>query len=352
MSAATQARRALVAGATGIIGSAIAERLVAQGWQVVCASRSGRAVAGAQPLAVDLQDADATTRALAGVAPFSHLFFAAYLQAPSRAQEVAPNLALLANTVNALLPMSPNLEKVILVTGAKFYGIHWSASRSPMRESDPRQMPPNFYYDQEDFLRQAQRAKRWHWCNLIPPFISGYAVGNPMNVVLAIGVYAALCKELGLPLRFPGSVAAYNGLHHLADTSQLAAAAEWAAGSEAADNQTFNIANGDPSRWCNRWPRLAAYFGMPLAEPKHLPLAEIMPAQEALWQTMIIKHGLQRTRLAGLVNWTWADYMLRMENDVILELGRARRAGFHDCLDTEPVFLARLDQLRANRVIP
>ena len=352
MSAATQARRALVAGATGIIGSAIAERLVAQGWQVVCASRSGRAVAGAQPLAVDLLDADATTRALAGVAPFSHLFFAAYLQAPSRAQEVAPNLALLANTVNALLPMSPNLEKVILVTGAKFYGIHWSASRSPMRESDPRQMPPNFYYDQEDFLRQAQRAKRWHWCNLIPPFISGYAVGNPMNVVLAIGVYAALCKELGLPLRFPGSVAAYNGLHHLADTSQLAAAAEWAAGSEAADNQTFNIANGDPSRWCNRWPRLAAYFGMPLAEPKHLPLAEIMPAQEALWQTMIIKHGLQRTQLAGLVNWTWADYMLRMENDVILELGRARRAGFHDCLDTEPVFLARLDQLRANRVIP
>ena len=352
MSAATQQRRALVAGATGIIGSAIAERLVAQGWQVVCASRSGRAVAGAQPLAVDLQDADATTRALAGLAPFSHLFFAAYLQAPSRAQEVAPNLALLANTVNALLPMSPDLQKVILVTGAKFYGIHWSASRSPMRESDPRQMPPNFYYDQEDFLRQAQRAKRWHWCNLIPPFISGYAVGNPMNVVLAIGVYAALCKELGLPLRFPGSVAAYNGLHHLADTSQLAAAAEWAAGSEAADNQTFNIANGDPSRWCNRWPRLAAYFGMPLAEPKHLPLAEIMPAQEALWQTIIIKHGLQRTRLAGLVNWTWADYMLRMENDVILELGRARRAGFHDCLDTEPVFLARLDQLRANRVIP
>ena len=50
MSAATQERRALVAGATGIIGSAIAERLVAQGWQVVCASRSGRAVAGAQSL--------------------------------------------------------------------------------------------------------------------------------------------------------------------------------------------------------------------------------------------------------------------------------------------------------------
>ncbi len=352
MSAATQERRALVAGATGIIGSAIAERLVARGWQVVCASRSGSAVAGAQSLAIDLLDADAATRALAGVAPFTHMFFAAYLHAPTRAQEVAPNLALLANTVNALLPMSPQLRKVILVTGAKFYGIHWSASKSPMRESDPRQMPPNFYYDQEDFLRQVQAGKRWHWCNLIPPFISGYAVGNPMNVVLAIGVYAALCKELGLPLRFPGSVAAYKGLHHLADTAQLAAAAEWASGSDAADNQTFNIANGDPSRWCNRWPGLAEYFGMALAEPKHLPLAEIMPAQEALWQQMIIKFDLRPTRLAGLVNWTWADYMLRMENDVILELGKGRRAGFHDCLDTEPVFLARLDQLRTNRVIP
>ena len=38
----------------------------------------------------------------------------------------------------------------------------------------------------------------------------GYALGNPMNLTMVIAVYAAISKELGLPLRFPGRPGAYD----------------------------------------------------------------------------------------------------------------------------------------------
>jgi hypothetical protein len=71
----------------------------------------------------------------------------------NRSEEVEPNRAMLVNVVNAVAGSSPGLHKVVLVTGSKFYGIHWGTSKTPAKETDPRQMPPNFYYDQEDFLR-------------------------------------------------------------------------------------------------------------------------------------------------------------------------------------------------------
>ena len=207
-------KTALIAGASGIVGRGIAERLVGDGWRVLCASRSGGGhLPGTEGVAVDLLDAEACARAVAPHAGITHVFHAAFQPAPSRAAEVAPNLAMLRNVVEAVQQASPALRKVVLVTGAKFYGIQWGASSTPCRESDPRQLPPNFYYDQEDWLREASRSARWRWVNLIPPFVSGYAVGNPMNLVLGIGLYAAVCKELGMPLRFPGSVGAYEALH-------------------------------------------------------------------------------------------------------------------------------------------
>ena len=343
---------ALVAGATGIVGSGIAQRLVRDRWQVLCASRSGTAAAGAEGLALDLMDAAAARQGLATHPGITHVFYAAYVQASSRAAEVAPNLAMLRHAVEAAEAAAPGLRRIVLVTGAKEYGIQWGPTRTPCRESDPRQMPPNFYYDQEDFLRAAQPGKRWSWVNLIPPFVSGYAVGNPMNLVLGIGLYAAVCKELGLPLRFPGSAGAYAALHQIADARQIAAAASWAATSDAAANERFNVTNGDPARWQRSWPRLAEALGMAIDEPKTMSLADVMPAQQAVWDRIARRHDLRPIDLARVVDWGWVDYMLRMSHDVLLETGKIRRAGFGDTLVTEEVLVERLRELQDARVIP
>ena len=343
---------ALVAGASGIVGTGIALRLAADGWRVLCASRSGTALAGTEGLAVDLMNPEDCRRAISPHTGITHVFYAAYQQAASRAAEIAPNVAMLRNCVEAACAAAPGLKKVVLVTGAKFYGIQWGEAKTPCRESDPRQLPPNFYYDQEDYLREAAEGKPWTWVNLIPPFVSGFAVGNPMNLVLGVGIYASVCKELGVPLRFPGSKDCFEALHQIADARQIGAAAAWAATAPTAANQAFNVTNGDPARWRNTWPVVALALGMSAAEPKMVPLADMMPEQQGLWDRMAKRRGLREISLAKIVNWSWVDYMLRMSHDVVLETGKIRRAGFHDCIPTDEVFVQRLRELQARSVIP
>lgn len=54
------------------------------------------------------------------------------------------------------LSVLSSLKRVILVTGAKRYGVHFGAPKNPMCESDPwliaSHRPPNFYYRQQDIL--------------------------------------------------------------------------------------------------------------------------------------------------------------------------------------------------------
>ncbi|ABE29373.1 NAD dependent epimerase/dehydratase family protein [Paraburkholderia xenovorans LB400] len=350
----TGEHQALVVGATGIIGSAILHRLgAAEGWTAIGLSRSRRVAEGrARMLEVDLLDPQDCARKLGALNRITHIFYAAYQARPSRAEEVAPNVQMLRNVVDAVSGRARGLKKIVLITGAKFYGIQWGRVKTPMKETDARQLPPNFYYDQEDFLRDAQRQADWHWCNLIPPFVSGYSVGNPMNLVMAIGVFASLSRELNLPLRFPGLPGAWSALQQIADAEQIAAAAHWAATSPAANNEAFNVTNGDPIRWENFWPAVAGHFGMRLEAPKTLPLGRLMADNEAAWARMVERYRLQAASIAKLVDWNWADYMFRMEYDVLMETGKIRRAGFQDCVDTTERFLARFRQLQQQQIIP
>jgi integrase len=106
-------------------------------------------------------------------------------------------------------------------------------------------MSPNFYYDQEDFLRERQAGKDWSFTILRPEAVSGYAIGNPMNLIMAIGVYTAISKELGLPLRFPGPEGAYRALYQITSADILARATVWGGESSSAKDQIYNITNGD-----------------------------------------------------------------------------------------------------------
>src|SRR3712207_9102185 len=68
----------------------------------------------------------------------------------------------------------------------------------------------------------------------------------------------------------------------------------------------------------------AAFFEMELDDPKAVPLATVMADKEPLWQRIVERHGLVQSDFGKLVNWSWADYLLRMDYDVILELDRKR----------------------------
>ena len=62
-----------------------------------------------------------------------------------------------------------------------------------------RHFPPDFYYNQEDYLasRLAEGAS-WTYNVLRPGPICGFSEGSFMNIVTSTALYCTLCKELNI----------------------------------------------------------------------------------------------------------------------------------------------------------
>ncbi len=349
----TQQRRIIVAGVQGVTGRAAALRLAGYPDATVygLSRRAAAGIPGVEEVSVDLLDPDHTRRTLGRIEGVTHVVFAAYVEKPTAAEKTAVNVALLRNLLDAVEPGSPGLRHVTFYQGGKAYGADLGPFKTPAREDDPRLMPPNFYYDQEDLLR-ARGAGRWSFTALRPEAICGYGVGNPMNLAMVIAVYATLSRELGLPLRFPGTEAAYRALYQVTSADILAEATDWAGQSNAARDEIFNITNGDQFRWQHMWPRIAAMFGMDCADPVPTPLASYMADKGPLWARIAEKHGLQPVPYDALVSWGFGDFIFNSGFDNVSSTIKARWAGFGACIDTEHMFRTFFDRLRQDKVIP
>jgi len=352
------ANTAVVIGALGVIGRYIVEKLAAlPDWQVVGLSRrAGTPGPGVRYISVDLLDPEDVAAKLPELTDATHVFYAAFQastgEAASYASNIAPNLEMLANSVGTIDAAARALRRVVLVTGTKYYGSHLGPFRTPARESDPRHLGPNYYFDQIDWLTEFQRGKRWSWTELRPQTLCGFAPGTAMSIVPVIAVYAAICKELGLPLRFPGRPGAYRAIYQVTESTHLANAALWAATEERCANQAYNITNGDYFRWSNLWPRVAEVFEMPLAEPQTISLVAHMADKAPLWDAMVKKHGLQPYRFDEIVAWPFGDYVFACDWDVMSSVTKCRQHGFDDVVDSEEMFVRLLRQFRAERIVP
>jgi len=351
-------KKAVVVGALGVIGRYIVDELLARGdWEVIGLSRRREADRPRyRHVAVDLLDADDARRKLADLTDITHVFYAAFQAAPGSAANFAvntgPNRDMLVNAVSAVDRAAPDLQRVVLVTGTKYYGVHLGPVKTPMRETDPRHLPPNYYFDQVDWLAACQRGKDWDFVELRPQTICGFAPGTAMSILPAIAVYAAISKELGLPLRFPGRPRAYDAIYQVTESTHFARAALWAATEPRCANEAFNVTNGDYFRWRHLWPKIAVVFDMPVDEPQTICLTRQMADQAPLWEEMTAKYGLKRLAYGDLVAWPFADYVFATEWDVMSDLTKSRRYGFHDVVDSEAMFVRLLRRFRDERIVP
>ena len=203
--------RAVVVGALGVIGRYIVERLQQdENWSIVGLSRRD-ATGGPRyrHIAVDLLNQQDVEAKLAGL-DRRHAHFlcsvpgraggSCRLRLQHRAQSRHAGQCRHGHRQGVAI----RCTRVVLVTGTKYYGTHLGPFTTPARESDPRHMPPDYYFDQIDWLTAFQKGKAWDWVELRPQTLCGFAPGTPMSILPAIAVYAAVSKELGLPLRFPG----------------------------------------------------------------------------------------------------------------------------------------------------
>ena len=100
------------------------------------------------------------------------------------------------------------------------------------------------------------------------------------------------------------------------------------------------------------WPRIARMFEMHVAEPVPMPLAVYMADKGELWAEMTRKYQLQSTPYEQVAAWRFGDFIFGTGFDNITSTIKARRAGFHACIDTEDMFSGLFDDLRQKRVIP
>jgi nucleoside-diphosphate-sugar epimerase len=202
------------------------------------------------------------------------------------------------------------------------------------------------------WLRAQQEGKGWTWSALRPQTVCGFALGNRMNIATVIATYAAISKELGLPLRFPGKPDAYRAIYQVTDAGLLARAMVFCATEERAANEVFNITNGDFFRWQHLWPSFAEFYEMPIGDVQTIPLTEFMADKAAVWRRIVEKHGLRPTAYEDIAAWPFADYVFGCDWDVMSDTLKIRGAGFDQYVRSDAMFLRLFRQFRELRALP
>lgn len=346
-------RHALIAGATGIVGRRIAERLHSAGWEVTGLCRNLPSARPYRFVSVDLTDAADCRARLAPLTTVTHAFYAArYDHSEGVAESVETNAAMLENLIDAIEPVARDLRHVNLVHGTKYYGHMLGPLNLPLTEESPRARAPVFYFAQEDFVASRGLGKAWTYSTARPHTFCDEDSAEPRNVALVIAVHASLARERGTPFFFPGSENAFHARTQFTFVPLLARAVEWMAGEPRCANQSYNITNGDSPRWSELWPRFAAYFGVEAGGPRRMRLADAVNDNESAWQALVARRGLEPVTLAERVLWPYADYLFAPEWDIISSVSKARRDGFSESLDSADMFTALFDRFRRDRIIP
>jgi nucleoside-diphosphate-sugar epimerase len=359
--------KVLIAGASGLVGAAAIDRfLSAGGWEVVAVSRRPPETETDGPfehVAVDLRDDDACRSAFAGRHDITHVVYAAVSETPGLVPgwrdpvNIERNGAMLRNLLEPLGVASIGIEHVSLLQGTKAYGGMVRPMRIPARERQPRVEHPNFYWVQEDYLREKAAERGWRFTILRPQLIVGPNYGVVMNLAPVIGAYAAICRAEGRPFGFPG------GAPHVweaVDTRLVGGALVWAATAATADGETFNLTNGEVFEWRDLWPALADTLGVPLGPDDPVQLATFLPAKAAVWDRVASDHGLRQISMNDLLGEShhYADLCFRygtaegQVNPSFVSTIKIKQAGFTDTWDTEESFCYWIRVLMERRVLP
>jgi nucleoside-diphosphate-sugar epimerase len=98
-------------------------------------------------------------------------------------------------------------------------------------------------------------------------------------MLMKLAVYAAICRHLGLPFRYPGNRYTWEHFCDMTDVGVLAKQHVWAAVTEDAKNQAFNCTNGDVFTWKSMWMLLSEVFDVKFVElndKEEFDLVELM----------------------------------------------------------------------------
>jgi hypothetical protein len=303
---------------------------------------------------------------------------------------------MLQNFLEALSINKVQLKRVLLVTGAKQYGVHLGPVKCPMEETDPwiegRGRPPNFYYTQQRILYAAAKKGNFEWVVTYPNDVIGVARGNFMNLSTAVALYAAVSKELGGELEFPGSETFYSRFDSFTSARLHAAFSLWAILEPKCANQAFNVVNGDTESWSNLWPKVAKKFGCKVPsrqferktpESSEMKLVPVPPFEDLAavtgmegrigqgkvqqridltkwsqkrevkeaWLRIAEREGLERDSLEK-ATWAFLGFVLGRNYDIVISMSKARKLGWTGYIDSWQALEESFDELAGEKIAP
>jgi len=360
-------KKVVVAGATGLVGRAAMKHFGGEaGCETLALSRRrpGQTF-GARWLGVDLADARACAALAPELAGATHLVYAALHERPGlvagwrKDEQIRTNEAMLRNLFEPLAAAAAGLRHVALLQGTKAYGVHVRPMKVPARENrSEMHEQANFYWNQERYIRDRQQAGGgWSWSILRPVLIVGCSTGSAMNVIPALGVYAAMMRRAGKTrLDYPGGAVR---VAQAVDAGLLARAIAWSGESDKARNEIFNVTNGDVLAWPNVWPAIAGALGFEPGEAAPMSLDREIRPREAEWAAICREHGLASGSLGEFVglSFEYADYQMGYGRNspgapAIVSTIKLMQAGFTEVMDSEAMFAGAFAEMRAAKLLP
>lgn len=314
----------LVTGATGLIGGAVARRLVAEGCRVRALVRPASDVAGLQEIGVelavgDLRDAAAVQCATRGAALVYHLGAVVTDWAPRR-QFVEINIRGTQHVVQAAV--AEHVQRLVFVSSASVYG--YPRMSQPVDEQHPQRSRGIPYIRSkiaaEQIVWQAHRQHQLNTAILRPVMVFGPGCQNYVGEVV---------RHLRR-----GSMLLFDGGRHvagLAYVQNVVDALLAAARTPEANGRAFNIWDDSEVTWREYLDALADGVGAP-RPTRSLPTRVVHAAaiaSEAAAGLLRLRRRPWLTRLAVLELGQPQRYDIALARQV---LGYTPRTNFEDAM--------------------
>ncbi|KAK5165390.1 uncharacterized protein LTR77_008919 [Saxophila tyrrhenica] len=351
----------LVTGATGVVGRSAMQYYSEKGYRVTAVSRRQPFnTYGTSWHSLDLSDAEACNKLLSPLTDIVQIVFAALHEEADLQKgwqdkkQIDRNQIMLYNTIEAVAPHAKTLRNVTILQGPKAYGVHVHPIRHGSREDrDEDRSIANFYWTQEDYLKARQQGQDWSWNVLRPGLVIGMSVGGAMNLYGAIGVYAAVLKERGEPLYYPGEGLA---IAQSTDADLIAQACEWVLIEPKAKNQCYNFDNGELASLKEHWDVFAKALDMETGEEKPFDFVQGLSGFGEAWETIRRKHDLRSPDIDAFLGQSgqFSNFVLARASraPTTMSCVKIRRDGFMGTVYTDEMIRKWFKAYQQERLLP
>ncbi len=349
-----QKKTALIVGGSGVTGRAVIEALERQqDWDIIALSRrSPDFETKARFISVDLLDDNDSADKLSTLSDVTHFFYCG-LSGGIEAENVEGNLKLLVNSLENVNKSAINLQRVILTQGGKYYGVQIGPHKTPSVETDPRHMPPNFYYDQEDYVKELASENSWDYTLVRPEVMIGFSQnGGALTALSTFAIYAAICAEMNVPLHYPGNQKSFEALNKYTDAEILGDFEVWVAEEKKCSNEAFNITVGSVFSWSNVWDKIADHFGAQRGVVMRFSLTDFMSDKGYVWDRIVKKHKLKNHKMEDLASWPFADWIVGRDYHTMLDDTKRIQFGFTEVRTHDQAIFGFFEKLQKTQILP